>query len=176
VLHGVRFWIAACLALLVLQAASGAWVSTNYAVLACSEFPMCQGSWWPDMDFAGGFELWRALGLSGQGQSITFQALTAIHMTHRMLAVVTLLALGSLAAYLWASTSLNGYAKALAALLLLQFITGVSNAVLGWPLLAAVLHTGGAGAMVVVLTGLLTATRGYSPQQRPLAFVRRSKA
>ena len=47
VLHGVRFWIAACLALLVLQAASGAWVSTNYAVLACSEFPMCQGSWWP---------------------------------------------------------------------------------------------------------------------------------
>lgn len=63
--HEMRRWIAWGLALLLVQAASGAWVSTNYAVLACTGFPTCQGAWWPLMDFAGGFEIWRPLGLGG---------------------------------------------------------------------------------------------------------------
>ena len=50
-----------------LQIALGGWVSTNYAVLACSTFPACQGSWWPAMDFRQGFELWRPLGMTGAG-------------------------------------------------------------------------------------------------------------
>ncbi|MCF8211627.1 MAG: COX15/CtaA family protein, partial [Rhodoferax sp.] len=74
---GLRWWLALALSLLLVQAASGAWVSTNYAVLACTEFPMCQGSWWPPMDFAHGFELWRPLGYTGGGALISFQALTA---------------------------------------------------------------------------------------------------
>lgn len=81
------------LALLTLQVASGAWVSTNYAVLACAEFPTCQGQWWPAMDFEQAFRLWRPLGGDGQGGVISMAGLTAIHMAHRMLAGVVSVAL-----------------------------------------------------------------------------------
>lgn len=154
----LRFWVAMALAVLVVQAASGAWVSTNYAVLACTEFPMCQGSWWPQMDIAHGFELWRPLGYGKDGSLISFQSLTAMHFMHRLLAVVTLLLLAALAWHLRGVNATRKPSHALAALLLLQLATGLSNVVLDWPILAAVLHTGGAGAMVVVLVWLLVST------------------
>lgn len=152
--HSV-FWIAAALALLVLQAASGAWVSTNYAVLACSEFPQCQGQWWPAMDLARGFELWRPLGESADGRVLSFQALTAIHMAHRLLAMLTLAVLGLLAWRLRNSHSVQTPARWLGGLVLLQLATGLSNVVLGWPMAAAILHTGGAAALVAVLVWMI---------------------
>jgi cytochrome c oxidase assembly protein subunit 15 len=156
---GVRRWVALGLFLLMFQAASGAWVSTNYAVLACSEFPMCQGQWWPEMDFGSGFDIWRPLGVGRDGAPVSFQSLTAIHFIHRGLAVVTLLFLAVLVAAFHSYTEIRKPARWLGALLVLQLVTGVSNVVLGWPLAAAVLHTGGAGAMVVVLVWLLASTR-----------------
>jgi cytochrome c oxidase assembly protein subunit 15 len=160
-----RLWVALGLGVLLAQSASGAWVSTNYAVLACAEFPMCQGSWWPPMDFGGGFEIWRPLGFGQDGAHISFQALTAVHYTHRMFAAVTLVLLAALAWSLRSSDTLRRPAQALALLLALQFATGLSNVVLDWPIVAAILHTGGAGAMVVVLVWLLSATRTLpSPQ------------
>ena len=158
----LRMAIYMVLALLILQAASGAWVSTNYAVLACTDFPNCQGSWWPQMDFGHGFEVWRPLGYSQDGTHISFQALTAIHYSHRMLAVVTLLVLAVLAWHLSTAPALRRHAQALGVLLALQLATGMSNVVLDWPLVAAVLHTGGAGALVVVLVRLLVATHSSS--------------
>jgi cytochrome c oxidase assembly protein subunit 15 len=149
------FWIAAALALLVLQAASGAWVSTNYAVLACSEFPLCQGQWWPAMDFARGFELWRPLGESADGTVLSFQAMTAIHVAHRTLAMLTLGVLGLLAWRLRQAPALRTQARWLGGLVVLQLATGLSNVVLGWPMAAAILHTGGAAALVAVLVWLL---------------------
>jgi cytochrome c oxidase assembly protein subunit 15 len=146
------------LALLFVQSASGAWVSTNYAVLACAEFPKCQGQWWPQMDFGGGFEFWRPLGLNRQGAHISFQALTAIHFVHRLLAIVTLAVLAALAWKLYRHDSLQRTGRTLGILLAVQFATGLSNVVLDWPIVAAVLHTGGAGAMVVVLTSLWAST------------------
>lgn len=154
---GLALW--AALALLLVQAASGAWVSTNYAVLVCAEFPQCQGVWWPEMDFAGAFELWRPLGLGENGEPISFQALTAIHFGHRLLAVVTASVLGVLAWRLHANPALRRPARYLGGLVALQLVTGLSNVVLGWPMVAAVMHTGGAGALVVTLVWLLTATR-----------------
>ncbi len=159
-----RLWIALALVLLAVQSATGAWVSTNYAVLACTEFPKCQGSWWPLMDFAGGFEIWRPLGFDRNGAHISFQALTAIHFTHRLMAVLTLIALAVLAFLLRNNAGLRKPVRALAALLVLQLVTGLSNVVLDWPIVAAVLHTGGAGAMVVVLTWLLMSTRSCVTQ------------
>ncbi len=156
--RGLRIGIALALGVLTLQAASGAWVSTNYAVLACTEFPQCQGQWWPDMAFSQGFELWRALGMSANGAPIPFTALTAIHVVHRLLALVTAVTLIGLCAALWQHVALKVLSRALLGILALQIVTGVSNAVLGWPLLAAVLHTGGAGALVVVLVALLART------------------
>jgi cytochrome c oxidase assembly protein subunit 15 len=145
-------------ALLALQVLLGGWVSTNYAVLACTDFPTCQGSWWPHMDFAPGFALWRPLGLQADGSPIPFAALTAIHYTHRLMAYVVLLALALLAWRLHAAPTLRAQARWLAGLALLQLLTGLSNVVLGWPLLAAVLHTGGAAALALVLTWALAAS------------------
>jgi cytochrome c oxidase assembly protein subunit 15 len=155
----MRQWVGLALLLLALQATSGAWVSTNYAVLACTEFPLCQGSWWPQMDFAHGFEIWRPLGYGQDGAHISFQSLTAIHYAHRLLAVLTVLLLAVLAWYLHAVPAMRKPSRALAALLALQLATGLSNVVLDWPLVAAVLHTGGAGALVVVLVWLLVSIR-----------------
>ncbi|MBK8071563.1 MAG: COX15/CtaA family protein [Ramlibacter sp.] len=147
------------LAVVVVQSALGGWVSTNYAVLACTGFPSCQGSWWPYMEFRAGFELWRELGKTGAGEHIGFGALTAIHYTHRMAAVVALAAIGLASWRLRRSPALRSQSLWLAVLALWQLATGVSNVVLGWPLLAAVSHTGGAAALVVVLTWALAASR-----------------
>ena len=154
----MRTGVAVAVLVLVLQAASGAWVSTNYAVLACTEFPKCQGVWWPDMDFVQAFQLWRPLGLDAQGESISFQAITAIHFVHRLAAVVTVAVLLALAARLYRTPAMRTAAQWLAALVLLQVATGLSNVVLGWPLVAAVAHTGGAAAMVGVLVWVLART------------------
>ena len=154
-----RVWIAAALVLLVLQAASGAWVSTNYAVLACDTFPLCQGQWWPSMDFAQGFEIWRPLGTRADGSVLTFSALTAIHVAHRSLAMLTVALLALLAWCLHRSARTRLAARCLGAVLALQLATGLSNVVLGWPMLAALAHTGGAAALVAVLVWLLAAGR-----------------
>ncbi|WP_332777411.1 COX15/CtaA family protein [Polaromonas sp.] len=156
---GTRFFLMATFALLWLQIALGGWVSTNYAVLACSDFPSCQNSLWPAMDFKQGFTLWRELGAGHDGENISFQALTAIHYVHRLMAYAVFAALLALAFALRRSHALRGYARWVAGLALLQAATGLSNVVLGWPLLAAVLHTGGAGALVVTLTGALFSSR-----------------
>jgi heme a synthase len=155
--HGLRagLWITA--ALVVVQIALGGWVSTNYAVLACREFPMCQGQWWPPMDFGHAFTLQRELGETAGGAFLPFEALTAIHMTHRWAAFVVLAAMAVLAWRLavGGDATLRRFAGGIAALGVLQLATGLSNVVLGWPLIAALLHTGGAAALAVLLAMLL---------------------
>jgi cytochrome c oxidase assembly protein subunit 15 len=146
-------------ALLLLQVFLGGWVSTNYAVLACNTFPQCQNSWWPLMNFEQGFTLWRHLGLDAQGQALTFESLTAIHYVHRLAAYVVLVYLCVLVFSLRRIVALRKSAELLLLCLLLQLFTGLSNVVFDWPLAAAVLHTGGAAALVVVLTWILTGAR-----------------
>ena len=141
--------------LLALQIALGGWVSSNYAVLACGGFPQCNGQWWPDMDFGQGFTLLRELGRAGDGAYLSVDALVAIHLAHRGFAVVLLGALLWLARGLWRDSRLRSVARCLFALTALQLASGLSNVVLGWPLLAALLHTAGAAAMVAVLVSLL---------------------
>jgi cytochrome c oxidase assembly protein subunit 15 len=150
----MRYALVGTLVVVFIQAASGGWVSTNYAVLACNEFPKCQGSWWPPMDFSHAFELWRPLGLRQGGEAISFQALTAIHFVHRLLAVVTVLVVAALA---WSLRS-----RALAVVLALQVLTGLSNVVFDWPLATAVMHTGGGGALVVILVWMRVTARPKS--------------
>ncbi len=157
-----RRFVLAAFALLWLQIALGGWVSTNYAVLACTDFPACQGSFWPSMDFSQGFTLWRELGASHEGGYISFQALTAIHYVHRLAAYAVFAVLMLLALRLNRLPAFRLQARWLAGLTLLQVATGLSNVVLGWPLLAAVGHTGGAAALVVVLTGIV-----FSSQKSP---------
>ena len=145
--------------LLWLQIALGGWVSTNYAVLACTQFPACQNSLWPTMDFSQGFTFWRELGAGPDGDNISFAALTAIHYVHRLSAYVVFAAMLALTVKLYRVPALRGQAQWLGGLVLLQLATGLGNVLLGWPLVAAVSHTGGAAALVVVLTGIVFRTR-----------------
>lgn len=141
--------------LLLVQIALGGWVSTNYAVLACPDFPLCHGRLAPPgMDFAAGFSVWRELGLTADGAPIPFQALVAIHWVHRSFAYVVLAFVGLLAWRLWSIGGVALPARLLAALLVLQFMTGMSNVVLNWPLLLAVMHNGGAAALFALLVAL----------------------
>ena len=156
--RGLRAGLRLAWALLWLQIALGGWVSTNYAVLACSDFPTCQGQWWPAMNWQG-FALWRELGHGADGQPLPFDALASIHHIHRS---VAWLVLGVLLAVGWrlrAVAGLHSQARWLLGLCALQLLTGLSNVVLGWPLLAAVLHTGGASALMVTLVWALARSR-----------------
>ena len=148
--------VAAVLAVLVMQIALGGWVSTNYAVLACTGFPACNGQWWPAMDASQGFTLLRELGRAGHGGYLNFDALVAIHMAHRLFAVLALGALVWLAWRLWRQPgqALRRYGVWLAAALLWQAGSGLSNVVLGWPIAAALAHSAGAAALVALLTSL----------------------
>jgi len=167
-------WRAAVLGLALLSAlqiALGGWVSTNYAVLACTDFPTCHGQWWPPMDFTEGFAPFRHLGLNAQGTALEMDALTAIHYTHRLMAYAVLAALLALAWALWQRApqpqAARGWALFLAGVALWQAATGVSNVVLGWPLLAAVSHTGGAAVLVVGLATLWMRARSVESRLEP---------
>jgi cytochrome c oxidase assembly protein subunit 15 len=159
---GLRALLGLSFAVLLVQTALGGWVSTNYAVLACSDFPTCQGQWWPRMD-AQGFALWRELGHSAAGESLPFEALTAIHYAHRSMAYAVIALLAWTGSRLRKTPGLVRQGQCLLALLALQCLTGLSNVVLGWPLLGAVLHTGGASALVVVLVWSLALSRSSLP-------------
>jgi cytochrome c oxidase assembly protein subunit 15 len=159
---GLRRGVWAVLGLVLVQVALGGWVSTNYAVLACQDVPTCQGQWWPPMDFDAGFTLQRGLGVQADGSALPFAALTAIHVVHRLGALVVLTALALLIAAL--RRPAPRYAQGLLAIAVLQTLTGLSNVVLDWPLLAAVAHTGGAAVLVTLLAALLAHSR--SPSHR----------
>lgn len=148
---------------LLLQIFLGGWVSTNYAVLACTDFPLCNGQLVPEMDFQHGFTWWRELGKTATGEFIDINALVAIHWVHRIWAFVTLLVI----AFVWRNAKLavegfsdslslriSFWAKALGWLAVIQFLTGLSNVVLEWPLVAALAHTAGAAALLVCMTKL----------------------
>lgn len=149
--------------LCLVQVILGAWVSTNYAVLACQDFPTCHGVMVPPMDFANGFSLWRELGKTSSGEYLSIEALTAIHWVHRSFAVVVFAAIiGFYVKYKkiamsgttpWHS-ALRKWLQILLILIGLQFITGLSNVVLNWPLIAALIHTGGAALILATLTQL----------------------
>ena len=154
----LRAAVVLVLTLAVGQVALGGWVSTNYAVLACDEFPTCRGGqWWPRLDFAQGFELWRELGQKAGGGYLPYEALAAIHMAHRLGAAVVLTAL-LLLAWAFRRATRRG-SRALLAVAGWQLVSGLSNVVLDWPLIAALAHTAGAAVLLALLTLLFARTR-----------------
>lgn len=141
-------------AVLLVQLALGGWVSTNYATLACSDFPLCNGQIVPEMDWQHGFTLWRELGKTAAGHYLPFSALTAIHWVHRNFALVVVLVLGYTAWRAWRLPGLHGTARNLALVLVAQATTGIATVFLNFPLPIAVLHNAGAAGLVLLVTML----------------------
>ncbi len=148
-------WMGFGFVLLCLQIGLGGWVSTNYAALACMDFPTCHSQWLPDMDISSGYSLIRGLGEMPNGEMISQPALTAIHWVHRNFAFVVFVYLGILAWRLRADLGLRGPATLMLILLLAQLMTGLTTIFFQWPLLIAVLHNGGAAGLVLASVTLL---------------------
>lgn len=145
------------LAVVIAQITLGGWVSTNYAALSCPDFPQCQGQWWPEMDFATGFTLWHGLGVDYEGGILHNSARVAIHVTHRVGAVVALLAIGLAA--LWARRRAPSAAGRLAGsmvgvALLAQVLLGIVMVKTSLPLAIAVAHNGLAAVLLASILNL----------------------
>lgn len=142
---------------LICQIALGGWVSSNYAALACVDFPQCQQSWWPAMNFKDAFVLWRGLGVDYEFGVLDHPARVAIHYAHRMGAVVATLAIVFYATRLWKHTDtrqlLKTNAMVISGLLAFQICLGISNVIFKLPLAVAVLHN---GVALLLLFSLVT--------------------
>jgi len=142
------------LVLVLVQIMMGGWVSSNFAALACTEFPLCKGSLLPAMDFS--------YSLDRYGLPLSAEKLTAIHWMHRAGALLTLLYLSWLSFRIMAVEGLHSIGKSMLGLVVLQFVLGISNVLLGLPLAGAVLHN--AMAMLLLVTLVLLNFRLQKPK------------
>lgn len=150
---GLRLPTAIALLAVIIQIALGGWVSSNYAALACSDFPLCQTHLVPNMDFAQAFSLQRELGQTADGKLLSFAALTAIHWSHRLGALAVILSVGTLALALFRSGE-NAWGRLLLALLAVQVSLGISNILFSLPLALALAHNLGAACLLSVTLSL----------------------
>ncbi|NIO40341.1 MAG: heme A synthase [Burkholderiales bacterium] len=164
--RSLRPWAMMGLLLLMAQIALGGWVSSNYAALACIDFPTCHGQWFPEADFAHAFQLQRELGMTAAGAPLSNASLNAIHWSHRVGALVLFLYLGALAYAMFNTSGLRRYALALMAALILQIGLGITNVLAMLPLAVAVAHNAGA-ALLLMMVVMLNFVLG---QQRTWQF------
>ena len=138
-------------AVVVLQIMLGGWVSSNYAALACYDFPSCDGTYTPPMDLQQGFNIFQSVGPNYLGGIMTSEARTAIHWVHRIGAIIVLLVVGGLVLQVVRQVAIVGYA--LLAALVAQITLGILNVVWVLPLLNATAHnTVGALLLLVLVT------------------------
>jgi heme a synthase len=156
----LRIFALVGLAALVIQIALGGWTSSNYAAVACPDFPTCQHSWWPQMDYRDAFVLWRGLGQDYEGGVLANPARVAIHFTHRLGALVAgsiLISVGVLLATRARNRRLILAGRLLVFAVLLQISIGVATVQWGFPLPLATLHNAGAAFLVITFVILLRA-------------------
>jgi cytochrome c oxidase assembly protein subunit 15 len=148
------------LAALAVQIVLGGWTSSNYAAVACPDFPTCQNAWWPHTDYRNAFVLWRGLGINYEGGVLDNPARVAIHLTHRLGAVAATLALGLASLFIVFQRTLSSAlpaAYAVLAALALQLTIGISMVLKAFPLRLTTAHT--AGAALVLLAALALVRR-----------------
>jgi cytochrome c oxidase assembly protein subunit 15 len=147
----LRRWVVLGIVLLACQIALGGWTSANYAALACgTDFPTCLGQWAPPTDFHQGFVLWREVGVNYEGGVLDMAARSAIQIVHRIGALVVFCYLMWLAWRLVRSGFRAG-GIAVAVVLIVQVLLGISNVHFGLPLPVATLHNGGAALLLFTL-------------------------
>jgi heme a synthase len=147
----MRTLIRFSLVIIFMQIFLGGWTSTNYAALACTDFPTCHGVWMPDMDFKDAFHMVRDLGQSANGGNLSLASLTAIQWTHRIGATITLIYLGFLVFNGLKYAQFKRISIALGIALVLQIILGIANLKFYLPIVLAVSHNFVAALLVVIL-------------------------
>lgn len=153
---GRRFtpWVLIGFLVLYIQLFLGGWVSTNYAALACPDFPLCRGELLPAFDLETALQPWHGLGRDYEGGILTSEARITIHLLHRAGAAVTLLYIGSLCFALVRGDHdrrLQVAGGILALVLLGQIGLGIANVLLGLPLAVAVAHNAVAALLLLTL-------------------------
>ena len=164
---GLRRLAVVGLAVLGLQIALGGWTSSNYAALACPDFPTCQNAVVPDMDIKDAFVLWRGLGIDYEGGVLDHPARVAIHFFHRMGAIAAALVLGWLSIQVWRkgrSPSVQMAGALVAIMLVLQLVLGPLMVVRGLPLWLATAHNGVAAALLLSVVRLNRLLRPTAPK------------
>ena len=146
-----RLWATLALAALGLQVFLGGWTSSNYAAVACPDFPKCQAQWIPQADYHDAFVLWRGLGINYAGGVLDHPARVAIHFTHRLGALLAALLLALLGARLAFAPATRPDGLAVLVALVCQLTLGVSIVVFGVPLYAAVAHNGVAALLLLTV-------------------------
>jgi cytochrome c oxidase assembly protein subunit 15 len=144
------------LLVVIAQIALGGWTTSNYAAVACPDLPTCQAQWIPAMDLASGFNIFQSIGPNYLGGVMTNEARVAIHMSHRIGAIITLLYIGwmSLAMLRSGSVLLEGLGKITALVLVLQFCLGLGNIFFKFPLLVTVSHNAVGALLLLTLVTL----------------------
>lgn len=147
----------ACTALVVLQIIMGGWTSSHYAALSCPDFPLCQGSLWPDMDFKEAFNFHLAELKTYEGGSLSIAARTAIQMTHRTLALLIVISIANL---LWgmkqhANDFASRHSRHIILILSAQIGLGIANILLQLPIYVATVHNGLACILLLAMSRLL---------------------
>ena len=156
---------------LAIQITLGGWTSSNYAAIACPDFPKCQDAWWPTTDYRNAFILWRGLGINYEGGILDNPARVAIHLTHRIGALIATLmlflaALGILTRNALAQIKLP--AVVVLAALALQLTLGISMVLRAFPLELATAHTAGAALLLLAVVALLRRLRLIVREPRAL--------
>ena len=162
----VRRFAVVAMAAVVAQVALGGWTSTNYAAAACTDFPRCQESWWPEMDFGDAFVLWRGLGIDYEGGVLDAPARVAIHYSHRIGAYVVTLLLVALVLAAWRRAQtwpLRVAATGVLVALGAQLLVGMNLIWQGWPLWLGTAHNAGAALVVLAMVALFRYLTPHSP-------------
>ena len=145
---------AICIGVLLLQIVLGGWTSSNYAALACTTLPICEGNWVDNLSFAKAFSPFQGDHASFEYGVLDYPARMTIHVAHRVGAVITAAILLYLAFKLIRNANSNIMRNAawlLVGLVVLQVALGVSNVVLNLPLGIAVSHNAGAALLLLNL-------------------------
>lgn len=151
----LRLLAAVALVMVIVQIALGGWTTSNYAALACADFPMCHNRWWPEADFVQGFNIFQHVGPNYLGGLLDNDARTAIHLSHRIGALLTFILVTVLVVRLWRVREFSARLMAIvtAVVLLGQIALGISNVEFSLPLTVAVAHNaGGALLLLTIIT------------------------
>lgn len=162
--HGFKVALRAGVILVFLQIALGGWTSANYAALACTDFPTCQGAWWPSLHIEEAFQVLHPIGANYEGGVFSSDVRQTIHFIHRLGALCVATVLLILAGMSLNTPALRPAALSVLSLLIIQIMLGISNVIYQLPLPVAVLHN---GVAALLLAAMVTLCFRYDHPRRP---------